>query len=97
MSELQLSHELIRSVQDVIIAQDPQAQDSGIAAQYLSAIIGVLLGSQDMPKANKKEILEHLYAFSEHVMQDIEEQRQAEAPAPANPDEAFGIWRPGDN
>ena len=94
MSELQLSQEMIHAIQDLLVARDPQAQDSGIAAQYLAAIIGVLLGSQDMPKATKKEILEHLYAFSEHVMADIEEQRQPAAP-PA--EEAFGIWRPGDD
>lgn len=97
MSELQLSQELIQSVQEVIARQDPQAQDPGIAAQYLSAIIGVLLGSQDMPKDGKKEILEHLYAFSEHVMQDIEEQRQSTAAPAPSAEEAFGIWRPGDN
>lgn len=94
MSELQLSHEMIRAVQDVVVARDPQAEDSGVTAQYLSAIIGVLLGSQDMPKATKKEILEQLYAFSEHVMADIEEQRQPARPAA---EEAFGIWRPGDD
>lgn len=94
MSELQLSHQMIRAVQDVIVAEDSQAQDSGVTAQYLSAIIGVLLGSQDMPKATKKEILEQLYAFSEQVMADIEDQRK---PAQPPAEEAFGIWRPGDD
>ena len=94
MSELQLSHELIRTVQDAVAAQDPQAQDAGVAAQYLAAIIGVLLGGQDMPKASKNEILEHLTGFMKHVMEDVEGQRQQSAP-PAG-DGALGIWRPGD-
>lgn len=94
MSEMQLSQEMIQSVQEIIVAQDPRARDAGITAQYLAAIIGVLLGSQQMPRADKMEILEQLGAFTQHVMDDIERQQQ---PATPGPDEAFGIWRPGDN
>ena len=94
MSEMQLSQDMIQSVQDIIVAQDPRARDAGITAQYLSAIIGVLLGSQSMPRADKLEILEQLTAFTQHVMEDIERQQQ---PATPGPDAAFGIWRPGDN
>jgi hypothetical protein len=94
MSEMQLSQEMIQAVQDIIIAQDPRARDPGITAQYLSAIIGVLLGSQQMPRADKQEVLEQLYAFAQHVLEDVERQQQ---PAPATPDAAFGVWRPGDN
>lgn len=94
MSEMQLSQEMIRAVQEVIVAQDPQARDAGITAQYLAAIIGVLLGSQQMPKSDKEEILDQLLAFAKHVMEDIERQQQPATPAP---DAAFGIWRPGDN
>lgn len=94
MSEMQLSQEMIQAVQEIIVAQDPRARDAGITAQYLSAIIGVLLGSQPMPRADKMEILEQLGAFTRHVMDDIERQQQ---PATPGPDEAFGIWRPGDN
>ncbi|HSJ48659.1 MAG TPA: hypothetical protein VLA26_07420 [Gammaproteobacteria bacterium] len=94
MSEMQLSQEMIQAVQEIIVAQDPRARDAGITAQYLSAIIGVLLGSQKMPRADKMEILEQLSAFSQHVMDDIEGQQQPATPAP---DAAFGIWRPGDN
>ena len=94
MSEMQISQEMIQAVQEVIVAQDPQARDAGITAQYLSAIIGVLLGSQQMPKPDKEEILEQLHAFAKHVMEDIERQPPPAAPGP---DAAFGIWRPGDN
>jgi hypothetical protein len=95
MSEMQLSQEMIQAVQEIIVAQDPRARDAGITAQYLSAIIGVLLGSQQMPRSDKMEILEQLGAFSQHVMDDIE--RQQQQPATPGPDAAFGIWRPGDN
>lgn len=94
MSEMQLSQEMIQAVQEIIVAQDPRASDTGITAQYLSAIIGVLLGSQQLPRADKMEILEQLSAFSQHVMDDIERQQQ---PATPGPDAALGIWRPGDN
>lgn len=94
MSEMQLSQEMIQAVQDIIVARDPQARDAGITAQYLSAIIGVLLGSQRMPRSDKEEILEQLHAFSRQVMEDIERQQQPDTPGP---DAAFGIWRPGDD
>lgn len=94
MSEMQLSQEMIQAVQDIIVARDPQARDAGITAQYLSAIIGVLLGSQRMPRSDKEEILEQLHAFSRQVMEDIERQQQPDTPGP---EAAFGIWRPGDD
>lgn len=92
MSELQLSTELVENVLNVVKTHDAEAQDPGLASQYLCAIIGFLLGEQDMPTARKEELHKQLSAFILHVMKDVDSQRQPAAPAAAD---AFGVWKPG--
>jgi len=94
MSELQLSEQLIQAVQAALISHDPETKDEGVLVQYLAAIIGVTVGKQSIPNKEKKEFIEHLYAFSNHVLEDVtKDQPQAASPPPQ---EAFGIWKPGD-
>lgn len=99
MSELQLSAQLVSQVQDVVIQHDEAAQDPGVASQYLCALVGFLLGQQDMPSERKTELQEQLSAFMLHVMQDVDKQRQQAKPAPppVSPQDAFGIWKPGNS
>jgi hypothetical protein len=95
MSELQLSAKLVAELQQVIQSHDASASDPGVAAQYLCAVVGFLLGQQDMPSARKTEVLDQLGAFMKHVAEDVEQQKQQQAPPPAPPaQEAFGIWKP---
>ncbi|MCB1756826.1 MAG: hypothetical protein KDJ38_14980 [Gammaproteobacteria bacterium] len=96
MAQLQLSTQLISQVCETLEQNDAGAADPGIASQYLSAIIGFLLGQQNMPLSQKEEILEELGAFALHVVKDVEQQRQQQSARPAAPpQEAFGIWKPG--
>ncbi len=93
MSELQLSAKLVGDVRALIQEHDPAATDPGVASQYLCAVVGFLLGQEDMPENQKNEVLEQLGAFMKHVADDVDKQRQASAPPPP-PQEAFGIWKP---
>ena len=99
MSELKLSTELVDNLRKVLVDHDSTAQDPGLASQYLCAVVGFLLGQQDMPSAQKTQLQEQLAAFMLHVMNDVDSQRQQSAPAQAapqgSPAEAFGIWKPG--
>jgi hypothetical protein len=94
MSDIQLSPELFQRIQQAIIEQEPEAQqDSGVMMQYLAALMGYILGSQQgMPSHTKEEFMEELSDFARHVMRDadakVQQQRQTQA---AN---AFGIWTP---
>jgi hypothetical protein len=92
MDQLQLSQQLIDSVQDVLLAVDQRARDPLVAMQYLSAILGYALGKMNMSSSDKQDALEQLAAFARYVMEDVERQQRARAPS----GEAFGIWRPGD-
>lgn len=94
MSEMQLSPALIDAVHQAVIEHDADANDAGVFSQYLAAVIGFQLGVHDMPIDRKQEILQQLFEFSGHVMQDVESQRQPE-PATPSPQDAYGIWKPG--
>jgi len=97
MSELQLSDQLIKSVLDTLILHDQGTKDDGVALQYLAAITGFIVGRQNIPPPEKQEFLEQLSAFSVQVMKDVSTSSDQNQPAPPPPQEAFGIWKPGDN
>lgn len=96
MSELKLSGRLVADIQQVLQTHDEAAVDPGVTSQYLCAVVGFLLGQQDMPTDQKADVLEQLGAFMKHVADDVESQkRQAAAPPPPPPaQEAYGIWKP---
>ena len=90
MSQLKLSTQLVDQVHQFLIQHDEAAQDPGVASQYMCAVVGCLLGQQDMPDSQQEEILEQLFAFTRHVTQDIAQQMRAPAPQAE-----VGIWKPG--
>ena len=90
MSQLKLSTQLVSQVHDFLIQHDENAQDPGVASQYMCAMVGCLLGQQDMSESQKEEMLEQLFAFARHVTQDIAQQMHAPPPQAE-----VGIWKPG--
>ena len=90
MSQLKLSTQLVSQMHEFLIQHDENAQDPGVATQYMCAVVGCLLGKQDMPESQKEEILEQLFAFTRHVAEDIAQQMQAPPPQVE-----VGIWKPG--
>ncbi len=92
MSELQLSTKLVDDIQALLVTHDEGASDPGVTSQYLCAVVGFLLGRQDMPDAQKSEVLDELAAFMKHVADDVGSQKKQPPPPP--PQEAFGIWKP---
>ena len=90
MSQLKLSTQLVSQMHQFLIQHDENARDPGVASQYMCAVVGCMLGEQDMPDSQKDEILEQLFAFTRHVADDIA--RQVNAPPPQA---EVGIWKPG--
>ncbi|WP_018141950.1 hypothetical protein [Thioalkalivibrio sp. ALJ7] len=90
---LQLSGELIQKVQDVLTEVDPKAQQPIVAVQYLSAITGFMVAQMPESVNERKEYLQQLSQFTESVFVDVESRKQAAPP----PQEASGVWRPGDS
>jgi len=95
MSGLQLTIPLVEDVLKAIIQHDPRADDHGLAMQYMAAINGFLLGHQDFNEQQRTEFLNQLQGFSEQVCNDIVSQRSSQ-PVPPPQQEAFGVWKPGD-
>ncbi|WP_019595130.1 hypothetical protein [Thioalkalivibrio sp. ALM2T] len=90
---LQLSGELIQKVQDLLTEVDPKAQQPIVAVQYLSAITGFMVAQMPESVNERKEYLKQLSEFTESVFVDVESRKQAAPP----PQEASGVWRPGEN
>ena len=60
MSQLKLSMQLVDQVHQFLVQHDDNARDPGVASQYMCAVIGCLLGQQDMPESQKEEILDKI-------------------------------------
>jgi len=90
MSQLKLSTQLVSDMRQFLIQHDENAQDPGVAAHYMCAVVGCLLGEQDMPESQNEEMLEQLFAFTRHVTQDIAQQVRTPPPK-----DALGVWKPG--
>ena len=94
MEPLNLSRELLQNLVRVLHGHDERCQaDAMLAAQYLAAVVGLLVGNTDRPADEKKEIMKQINAFSEYVLNDVISQARP-APPPADPAKAFGIWKP---
>lgn len=93
---LNLSRELVQNLMRVLREHDERARDPRLGAQYLAALIGLLVGNDPRPAAQKRELLDELTAFSGHVLDDVLARAEARpAPPPtADPERAFGVWKP---
>jgi hypothetical protein len=103
--ELQLSVDLVRDLQERIKQDDERAADSGVAAQYMAAVIGFMLGQINADTDKKKEFLGQLTDFAAGVVDDVEAQQQMQQAQPGSggggtatqgTEETSGIWTPGD-
>jgi len=89
---IQLSSELISAIKDVLVDHDASAADDLMAMQYLSAIIGYVLAHQTNPGLDKRGFLNDLATFMGQVLDQVE----ADMTPQQAPQEAFGIWKPGE-
>lgn len=92
---LQLSGELIEKLQNVLVEADPRAREPIVGVQYLAAVIGFLVAQMPEPVAQRKDYLSQLAQFTASVFDDIDSRNQSAPPAQP-PQDAAGVWRPGD-
>tara|TARA_Y100000766_G_C18614806_1_gene463173 strand:- start:22 stop:306 length:285 start_codon:yes stop_codon:yes gene_type:complete len=93
MTEIVLKPELIKNIQKVLIDYESANQDPILAAQYLSAIVGSIVATSNLPSEQQEEILKQILDFTKYV---YDQQTQGASSEPANNDtkDAFGIWKP---
>ncbi|MBH43964.1 MAG: hypothetical protein CMD88_00695 [Gammaproteobacteria bacterium] len=96
MTEIILKPELIKNIQKVLVDYEPKNQDPILAAQYLSAVVGSIIATADIPKEEQDNILKQLLDFTRYVfdqqtstLQSGESQNNQN-----NPTESFGKWKP---
>lgn len=88
---IQLSGELIAEVKNALVKHDQAADNDLMTMQYLSAIIGYVLAHQTNPGLDKRGFLQDLSTFMKQVLDQVESDLQPPPPA----QDAFGIWKPG--
>lgn len=89
---IQLSSELVSDVKDVLVRHDAASENDMFFMQYLTAISGYVLAHQANPALDKKGFLNDLHVFAGQVLDQMEHDMQQQP----SPEEAFGIWKPGD-
>ncbi len=87
---IQLSSEMISDIKAVVMKNDPAADNDLYFMQYLSAITGYVLAQQDQPDMDKKGLLGDLSHFMGQVLDQVEQDMKP-------PEDAFGVWKPGDS
>ena len=101
---LKLTESLIQEIIGKLTQHDAQCSDELVASQYLSAIVGYVIGRQRIDTSQKEQVLDEMVQFIHHVYTDTVQQQQSQSqsqaptskPMPAeNPEQAFGIWKPG--
>ena len=95
--ELKLSKELVDNVMNAVVTVDSRARDPFIGSQYLTAIVGYVVGTSSIPSQEKNEIMDELSSFMHHVFKDVSQPQQPQVAPVAPPGSAFGIWKPGDS
>ena len=86
---IQLSSEMISDIRAAITKHDAAADNDLYFMQYLVAVSGYVLAHQDQPGMDKQALLGDLSNFMGQVVSQVEQEMK-----PA--EDAFGIWRPGD-
>ena len=87
---IQLSSEMISDIKAVVMKNDPAAENDLYFMQYLSAITGYVFAQHEEPGLDKKGLLGDLSQFMGQVVDQVEQDMKP-------PEEAFGVWKPGDS
>ena len=87
---IQLSSEMISDIKAVITKHDSAADNDLYLMQYLTAVTGYVLAQTEQPGMDKKALLGDLTHFMGQVHDQVEQDMKP-------PEDAFGIWKPGDN
>ena len=92
MTEIVLKPELIKGLQEVLVKYDPANEDPILAAQYLSAVVGSIVSTSGIPKADQADILKQLLDFIQYVYDQQSKANNSESTQPSS--DAFGKWTP---
>ena len=96
MTEIVLKPELLKGLQKVLVEYEPKNEDPILASQYLSAVVGSIVATAEMPKNDRDDILKQLMEFTQYVYDQQSNSSQEETPKPSSQpsEDAYGKWKP---
>jgi len=96
MTEIVLKPELLKGLQKVLVEYEPKNEDPILASQYLSAVVGSIVATAEMPKNDRDDILKQLMEFTQYVYDQQSNSSKENSPgAPSQSSEdAYGKWKP---
>ena len=95
MTEIVLKPELLKNLQKVLVDYEPKNEDPILASQYLSAVVGSIVATAEMPKKDRDDILKQLIDFTQYVYnQQTESLAEESKDSMSSTDEAYGVWKP---
>ena len=104
-TQIRLTGELVNKVMRVLTEHEPQCQEGVVSCQYLSAIQAMLICERVPQEKIRLEIVDELGSFMRYAVEDMSKASgqasgpaggQTRGPAPANPQDAVGVWKPGE-
>ena len=96
MTEIVLKPELLKGLQKVLVEYEPKNEDPILAYQYLSAVVGSIVATAEMPKKDRDDILKQLIEFTQYVYdQQSNASQQGDTQSSSQPaEDAYGKWKP---
>ena len=95
MTEIVLKPELLKGLQKVLVEYEPKNEDPILASQYLSAVVGSIVATAEIPKTDRDDILKQLIEFTQYVYdQQTNTLKQDETSSEKPSDDAYGKWTP---
>ena len=95
MTEIVLKPELLKSLQKVLVDYEPKNEDPILASQYLSAVVGSIVATAEIPKKDRDDILKQLIDFTQYVYdQQTETLSKESEDSTSSTEEAYGVWKP---
>ena len=96
MTEIVLKPELLKGLQKVLVEYEPKNEDPILASQYLSAVVGSIVATAEMPKNDRDDILKQLMEFTQYVydQQSNSSQENSSGTPSQSSEDAYGKWKP---
>ncbi len=94
MTEIVLKPELLKGLQKVLVDYEPKNEDPILASQYLSAVVGSIVATAEIPKKDRDDILQQLIEFTKYVYDQQSSSSDKEQTASQTNDDAYGVWKP---
>ena len=95
MTEIVLKPELLKGLQKVLVEYEPKNEDPILASQYLSAVVGSIIATAEIPKKDRDDILKQLIEFTQYVYdQQTDTLNQGETSSEKPGEDAYGKWTP---